>query len=138
MCRAHEILGVPSDATPQQIRKAYLAGAIRSHPDKGGSAHEFNEVRRAYEQLLRVPPKPKSRIHRDLPRSDGVSLMVLLAMLAMAAHQSGRPDCPARRAPGPSPDPPQNRRFVLFRFLLVSLLRRLAGWMRKGSHERFT
>lgn len=34
--RLYEILGVPTDATDNQIRKAYLVLAKQHHPDKGG------------------------------------------------------------------------------------------------------
>ena len=41
---AHEVLGVPRDASPAVIRKAYLKLALTSHPDKGGSVEVGSPV----------------------------------------------------------------------------------------------
>lgn len=50
----YEILGVPRDATEQQIRAAYIAGAKRLHPDVVGAAESGEQMRQlnlAYEIL---------------------------------------------------------------------------------------
>lgn len=47
----YTVLGVPADATIEQIRKAYRRKARTTHPDRGGSAREFNEVTGAYRLL---------------------------------------------------------------------------------------
>ena len=47
----HEILGVPQDATENQVRKAYLRLALKKHPDKGGDVDEFRVLQEAYEAL---------------------------------------------------------------------------------------
>ena len=43
----HE-LGVPPDATPDEITAAYRARLKEAHPDAGGSVDELHRVRRAY------------------------------------------------------------------------------------------
>lgn len=47
----HEVLGVPKGASEAEIRKAYLNSARIHHPDKGGDAEAFKELRNAYEAL---------------------------------------------------------------------------------------
>ena len=58
---AHEILGVPKDATPEQIKKAYRKMAKIHHPDNFATgtesqqkmaAEKFVEIQHAYESLL--------------------------------------------------------------------------------------
>ena len=48
----HDILGVPRDATVDEIKSAYRKLALETHPDKGGSADEFFRIARAYRALL--------------------------------------------------------------------------------------
>lgn len=46
------LLGVPKDATPDRIRRAYRRLARQWHPDAaGGSAEQFRTLRDAYETL---------------------------------------------------------------------------------------
>lgn len=47
----YEWLGVPRTATPAEIRKAFLQGSLRHHPDKGGDPAMFRRIREAYETL---------------------------------------------------------------------------------------
>ncbi|WP_261556811.1 J domain-containing protein, partial [Frankia tisae] len=79
----YEVLGVPPDATADQIRHAYRAAARRTHPDTGGSAPAFAQVNVAY----RVLGDPGLRRRYDLRLAD-----------------SGRP-----RAAGPSHPPTGSR-----------------------------
>lgn len=47
----HEILGISTSATKDEIKKAYLEKAKYLHPDAGGCTSDFQELQQAYEQL---------------------------------------------------------------------------------------
>merc|ERR1712217_656157 len=49
---AYAILGVSSDATDAEIKKAYRLIAMQCHPDKGGDKEEFQELNNAYERIM--------------------------------------------------------------------------------------
>ena len=66
--RARRVLGVSSDAAPDEIRRAFRARALLTHPDHGGTPAQFAEVREAFE-VLRVAP-PVRRVFRPLARRE--------------------------------------------------------------------
>ena len=73
----YSILGVLSDATPEEIKRAYYAAAQRLHPDKNKLAGEteiFLEVQQAYEVLSN--PKRRARYDATLPKREGPSAPV--------------------------------------------------------------
>lgn len=47
----YDILGVPRDASADDIRKAYRKLAMKEHPDKGGDPERFKKISEAYETL---------------------------------------------------------------------------------------
>jgi DnaJ-class molecular chaperone len=47
----YEVLGVAEDADFDAIRRAFKSAAKRSHPDRGGTADEFESLKLAYECL---------------------------------------------------------------------------------------
>jgi DnaJ-class molecular chaperone len=49
--KLYDVLGVSSDSSPTEIKKAYFSKAKELHPDKGGDAEEFKKVQKAYEVL---------------------------------------------------------------------------------------
>jgi hypothetical protein len=51
------VLGLQWPCTPDDVKKAYRAGAMKAHPDRGGSKEEFNKLQTAYESLQKTFPK---------------------------------------------------------------------------------
>ncbi len=49
--QALRVLGLPPNATPQQIKRRYRALAKRYHPDRGGDQKEMQRIIAAYECL---------------------------------------------------------------------------------------
>lgn len=47
----YQILGVPRDATPAEIKSAYFTKAKHFHPDKGGTTSDFQDVAEAFQTL---------------------------------------------------------------------------------------
>jgi DnaJ-class molecular chaperone len=61
----YQLLGVPRNATSDDLRQAYREAALRYHPDrnpKPGDTDRFVEVGQAYETLI----DPESRIEYDI------------------------------------------------------------------------
>jgi DnaJ-class molecular chaperone len=46
-------LGLPPNATPQQIKRRYRALAKRYHPDRGGDQRQMQRIIAAYEYLMK-------------------------------------------------------------------------------------
>ncbi len=62
----YEILGVPSDASMQDIKSAYRKRAIEYHPDCGGAHEKMILINEAREVLS----NPYTRMHYDYARSN--------------------------------------------------------------------
>lgn len=43
-----EVLGLPTTATPEQVTAAWRKLCMIHHPDRGGNAVDFCDIRRAY------------------------------------------------------------------------------------------
>ena len=56
-----ETLGIPDDASADDLKRAYRSRALVTHPDRGGDPAEFRRLQRAYEVAQgRVGrPRPK-------------------------------------------------------------------------------
>lgn len=61
---AARLLGVPLDAGPQAVRRAFRLWAAVAHPDQGGSAEAFARLHLAREVLLTLP---QADDHESLP-----------------------------------------------------------------------
>lgn len=57
----YEILGVPRDASDDDIKKAFRKLAVKHHPDAGGDAETFKKMSQAYDVLS----DPKKRAEYD-------------------------------------------------------------------------
>lgn len=57
----YPVLGVPSSATAAEIKAAFRAIALETHPDRGGDAASFARAREAYEALK----DPSARARTD-------------------------------------------------------------------------
>ncbi len=51
--QALTVLGLPPNATPQQIKRRYRALAKRFHPDCGGDPQQMQRIIAAYELLMK-------------------------------------------------------------------------------------
>ncbi|QZX99299.1 ferredoxin Fer [Halobaculum rubrum] len=48
----YDVLGLDADADDTEIERAYRRSVKEAHPDRGGSAEEFQRVREAYEAVI--------------------------------------------------------------------------------------
>lgn len=55
----HQILGVPSSASRDEIKRAFHTLAHKHHPDKGGNAEMFKKISAAYTMLKDKQPAPQ-------------------------------------------------------------------------------
>ena len=55
--QALAVLGLPPNATRQQIKRRYRSLAKRYHPDRGGDQKQMRRIIAAYELLMRDQPK---------------------------------------------------------------------------------
>mmetsp|Transcript_26831 Transcript_26831/g.62713 ORF Transcript_26831/g.62713 Transcript_26831/m.62713 type:complete len:506 (+) Transcript_26831:344-1861(+) len=68
----HEILGVSKNAKTTEIKAAYRKLARLHHPDKGGEAHRFEEIARAYRSLL-----SSSIVHTSPNEASGEQMLLV-------------------------------------------------------------
>lgn len=47
----YELLGVPKNASTNEIRQAFRHKALASHPDRGGDPEMFQVINKAYDVL---------------------------------------------------------------------------------------
>jgi DnaJ-domain-containing protein 1 len=55
--QALKVLGLPPNATPQQIKRRYRILAKRYHPDRGGDQRQMQRIIAAYELLTKEQAK---------------------------------------------------------------------------------
>ena len=62
----YSILGVPKNASQDDIRKAYKKKSMQHHPDRGGDEEQFKKVNEAYQNLS----NPQKRAAYDNPQPE--------------------------------------------------------------------
>jgi len=55
--QALTVLGLPPNATPQQIKRRYRTLAKQHHPDRGGDPRQMQKIIAAYEFLVKEQSK---------------------------------------------------------------------------------
>lgn len=55
--QALAVLGLPLNATPQQIKQRYRLLAKKHHPDRGGDQKQMQRIIAAYEFLVKEQPQ---------------------------------------------------------------------------------
>ena len=63
----YKILGVTEQATDAEVKRAYFAMAAKYHPDSGGDAWVFAQVREAYDRILRLRQSAVSTPAQSVP-----------------------------------------------------------------------
>ena len=63
----YKILGVTEQATDEEVKRAYLAMAAKYHPDAGGDAWVFAQVREAYDRILKIRSRATSSATQPAP-----------------------------------------------------------------------
>jgi curved DNA-binding protein len=56
----YSTLGIKQGASEEEVKKAYKRAASKHHPDKGGDAEKFKEVKKAYEQITNPQPEQQN------------------------------------------------------------------------------
>ena len=85
--RARKLLGVARDASPDELRRAFRARALATHPDQGGSTLAFLEIQAAYDVLRSATPEPASI---TAPRASSVT-QVRRERVRVDVYDSTRP-----------------------------------------------
>ena len=76
---ARSVLGVAESFTEDELHTAYRKACKAAHPDAGGSATDFHDVKAAYDLLKHVQTGPQTipRFRRDCPTCGGHGTIVL-------------------------------------------------------------
>lgn len=85
--RARALLGVAEEATSEEVRRAFRARALRTHPDRGGDRTSFELTVLAFETLQHVDVLPAPR-----PRTESLPG----ARPRFSAYDSPRRSAPRR------------------------------------------
>ena len=85
--RARALLGVAEEASPEEVRRAFRARALATHPDRGGDRTLFELTVLAFETLQHVD-------HLPAPRPQAESLTG--ARPRFSAYDSPRRPAPRR------------------------------------------
>lgn len=98
----YDVLGVPPEATADQVRAAYRRLAKSAHPDAAGTAGLFRIIREAYEVLS----DPARRTHYDQARDRSRGGGEEFGPGPTPQAPDPEPDYVAEEWPGPGQSPP--------------------------------
>lgn len=91
--QARKILNLSDQYGEDQLRAAYLAACKAAHPDAGGNATDFHDVKAAYD-LLKEAPHPLQRFRRKCPTCDGEGAFIMTGgRLGSAGLRRRCPNC---------------------------------------------
>ena len=65
----YDILGVNNDVTQNELKQVYRTLVLKHHPDKGGDAKTFSDIREAYEKLKCQDGSPKKTAAKSASNS---------------------------------------------------------------------
>jgi len=107
----YSVLGVSRNADDGEIRKSYRKLCLTAHPDKGGSAEEFQKIQRAYEilsdgQKRQIYDQTGSTDEQQMPGGVNVDLGSMFANMFGGAfnpfdQMPGMPNRTKRHKPHP-------------------------------------
>lgn len=92
MTDPYETLGVPRDASAEDIKQAYRKSASQNHPDKGGDPEAMQKVNQAYAVL--ADPARRAQYDQgggdpEAPSDEGEARTILTNVFAQALQQDG-------------------------------------------------
>lgn len=99
--QAANVLGVPTDADPSEVRRAWRIWARLAHPDAGGSPEHFRRLAQARDALLAgsIPeplpmsePDPRAPLRRVCIRPVGPAAWSLVGLCLVAIAGAGVAD----------------------------------------------
>jgi len=99
--QAANVLGVPHDADPSEVRRAWRIWARLAHPDAGGSPEHFRRLAQARDALLdgSVPeplpmsePEPRAPLRRVCVRPTGPAVWSVVGLCLLAILGAGAAD----------------------------------------------
>ena len=104
--RLRELVGAPSDATPEQVKEASKQAYLKHHPDKGGDLEVFKIIRPATEALKldehactfeggRVPAWAKKQLDTIAAYRSELRTKHDLLHVAQAKLEAAQPGCAA-------------------------------------------
>lgn len=62
----YKSLGLPSNASQEDVKRAYRKLALKLHPDKGGDAEQFRKVQQAYDTISKSGDEPPMGQEHDI------------------------------------------------------------------------
>ncbi len=87
----YKILSITEQASDEEVRRAYLAMAAKYHPDVGGDAWVFEQVRDAYDRIQKSRRRAAQAAASSVPPRDQNATQPTPQAAAQKASTSGPP-----------------------------------------------